>query len=73
MTTTGEVKWQGSQKPRCDFCQCDLLEKEFFIDGKTRRGPWALMCPSDHRMNGLGIGTGLGQKYDPDTMLKIEG
>ena len=68
-----EKKWMGSQDPLCDFCECRLVERDFFVDGKTRRGPWALMCPHCYRLNGFGVGTGLGQKYDPDTMIKLEG
>jgi hypothetical protein len=35
-----------------------------FIDGKTVRGPWAIMTPMHHGMYGVGLGVGKGQKYE---------
>jgi hypothetical protein len=37
-----------------------------FIDGKTVHGPWAIMTPKNHRMHGVGFGTGRGQQYDKE-------
>jgi hypothetical protein len=48
-----------------------------FIDGKTKRGPWATMSPASWKKNGVGkLGTGYGQKYEKQKdgkWLKIEG
>ncbi len=54
-------KWIGSVPVACDICHGKLNNK--FIDGATIYGPWAIMCPACHEMVGLGLGTGLGQKY----------
>lgn len=45
----------------CDLCGAKLTR--VFIDGKTRSGQWADMCPTCHLFEGLGIGVGVGQKY----------
>jgi len=45
-----------SYRPKCDFCG-----KEAIIDGKTRFGPWAYMCPSHFAVHGVGLGLGKGQ------------
>jgi hypothetical protein len=76
-------KWLGST-PVCDFCKAqewsDLAEiqkEEFFVDGKTIFGPWALLCEDHFHTLGAGLGTGLGQKYAWDEMentwVKTEG
>lgn len=57
----------------CDFHGCDLSKYEFFVDGKTKMGPWAVMCPKAFRTYGVGIGLGKGQKYDGKTREKIDG
>jgi len=74
--------WSGS-KPVCDFCSTDAFDRliegkkdavmDTFVDGKTKMGPWALMCESCFSKYGVGLGTGLGQRYDAKTLLKIEG
>jgi hypothetical protein len=49
---------------------------DIFIDGKTARGPWAFMTPLSFQFFGIGLGTGLGQKYKKQNdgkWLKIEG
>ena len=72
------MKWEGS-KLVCDFCirqRSDLsqpLATKFFVDGKTQMGPWAIMCDAHFERYGVGLGTGLGQKYDAKTYEKIEG
>ena len=43
---------------------CGAKFTRFFVDGKTRSGQWADMCPTCHVFEGLGIGTGIGQKYE---------
>lgn len=48
--------------PDCDFC--NLLGKgvKASVDGATKMGPWANMCPEHFRQYGVGLGTGLGQE-----------
>lgn len=49
----------------------------WFIDGKTKAGPWAIMSVKAHQAHGCGLGQGRGQKYEyqPNTgrWLKVEG
>lgn len=64
--------WMGGTV--CDFCKCDVTKEPWFVDGRTTFGPWALMCPEDWRNFGVKtLGTGMGQKYDGPTKLKMEG
>ena len=42
--------------PRCDFCG-----EVARVDGKTRLGSWAYMCPAHYRAFGVGLGLGKGQ------------
>jgi len=67
-----ERKWMGSVDA-CDICRCDLKLEPYFVDGKTKMGPWALMCPADFKAHGVGLGTGRGQKYRTSDLVKIEG
>lgn len=66
------VKWAG-KLPNCDFCNKLPEDYFYFIDGKTKYGPWAIMCPDCFIEFGVGLGTGLGQKYDTSTLEKVEG
>lgn len=45
--------------PMCDFHP----EHAAVYDGKTIDGPWANMCEDAFRRYGVGLGTGLGQRY----------
>jgi len=58
-------RWCGSRS-ECDICGADISvgKCEFFVDGKTKQGPWALMCPDCLMVHGVGIGYGVGQMYD---------
>ena len=68
-------KWMGGVPKDCDLCHNPFGYKNtmVFIDGKTRFGPWAIMCPACHRDQALGLGTGRGQAYQLDTLHKIGG
>lgn len=69
---TPAVKWQGSTV--CDFCHKDARKVgPRFYDGKTARGPWALMCEGDFLDYGIKLGQGWGQAYDSKTLEKVEG
>lgn len=65
-------EWFGS-KPKCDFCKCEPEAR--FVDGKTRLGPWAIMCEACYEFHGRGIGLGLGQMYErvETKWLKVAG
>jgi hypothetical protein len=66
-------KWL-SPAEKCDICGAILHDtSEYFVDGKTIYGPWALMCPICHEDVGCGLGCGLGQKYDTKTKELLEG
>lgn len=65
------VKWMGVRPEACDLCKQPL--KKQFVDGKTVTGPWAFMCESCHILRGCGFGTGKGQRYDMETLKKVEG
>ena len=56
---------------KCDICRESLEGKEF-VDGKTRMGPWGVMCRDCHKEHGWGLGLGRGQLYDKDG-VKIGG
>jgi hypothetical protein len=55
--------WNGTPPAQCEVCSCSLIRCGEFIDGKTKMGPWAVMCPGCHKSYGQGLGTGKGQKY----------
>jgi hypothetical protein len=63
--------WMGSQPDRCQICSTPF--STVFIDGRTAFGSWALMCPCCHRDQAIGLGTGEGQKYNFETLEKIDG
>ena len=53
--------WNGSAIEKCDFCGEPIVRE--FIDGKTKRGSWAIMCLACHNVIGVGLGVGKGQHY----------
>ncbi len=62
--------WSGSTPEKCDICGT-WFEKVFF-DAKTRGGQWGLLCSTCCQEHGIGIGTGLGQKYSLETLEKLD-
>lgn len=54
--------WSGPQPTHCDMCSKPLHKT--FIDGKTKDGPWGILCTGCHALDGVGLGEGRGQKYD---------
>lgn len=61
-------KWYGTAPKHCEICKVKLVAA--FIDGRTKRGCWAIMCIPCHVEHGVGLGVGKGQKY---TMKVIKG
>ena len=62
--------WMGSTK-----CICGEELSKTIIDGMTVNGSWAVMCPKCHKIYGVGLGTGKGQKYVRDEVgdfVKVE-
>jgi hypothetical protein len=67
-------KWMGGCPEACDICNRPIAAEKFFVDGKTKMGPWGIMCPHCFASHGYGLlGTGIGQKYDAKTLIKLEG
>jgi hypothetical protein len=52
--------WCGPVKV-CDLCKTEIDTN--FVDGKTKYGPWAIMCLRCHQVEGVGLGLGHGQLY----------
>jgi len=64
-------RWMGTPPEKCDLCEKKL--EEVFVDGKTKQGPWGILCSKCHAKYGCGLGEGLGQKYNLKTKEKLEG
>ena len=47
----------------CDVCHGPFTENIMY-DAATYHGPWANMCMHCFNEIGVGLGTGLGQKYE---------
>lgn len=72
MRSKADKRWLGDLPVTCDIC-CKEVTKGHFVDGRTKMGPWGLMCMGCHSIRGVGLGTGRGQKYDAKTGLKVGG
>ena len=61
----------------CDICHSQV--GDVMYDAKTVYGPWANMCENCFNTIGVGLGTGLGQRYvrrnvnGVDKFIKQEG
>ena len=72
--TETRKKWVGELPEKCDVCEVLLTQQTTsgkllrtrFIDGRTRIGSWAIMCPLCHAGVGVGLGMGRGQEYDAE-------
>jgi len=60
------MKWLGTTPVKCDCCTRE--PRKFFVDGKTRFGPWMIMCDECFSQFGVGLGLGKGQKYDAKSL-----
>lgn len=59
---------------KCDVCK-GIIGNDLY-DIKTTMGPWACTCEGCFYRYGMGLGTGLGQKYVKDDIgryVKVEG
>lgn len=66
--------WNGSKIESCNLCEEPI--DDCFIDGRMRRGSWAIMCLPCHALDGVGLGEGRGQLYrkqDDGKFLKVRG
>lgn len=68
-----QKKWESSIPESCDICGEDIADE--FVDGVTRYGGWAIMCPICHSSIGNGLGMGKGQRYrkQGNEFIKIGG
>lgn len=59
-----------SVRPVCDIHKYELHRDNVpaVVDGKTRSGPWANMCEPCFALHGVGLGTGLGQRFILDNI-----
>ena len=65
--------WMGTRPSSCDICRGYITKT--FVDGKTKMGPWAILCLGCHKSKGCGLGTGKGQRYElvNAEFVKVEG
>lgn len=64
-------KWMGSKPVKCDLCGGEL--EDVFYDARTTSGPWGILCSMCFAVHGVGIGTGMGQIYNLNTLEKLAG
>jgi len=66
-------QWLGNQSA-CDICNTSFADIPWFADARLRNGQWAIVCPDCHADFTSGkFGVGVGQKYDANTKIKLEG
>lgn len=58
-------RWLGDIPTKCDVSGDPITDT--FIDGRTVMGPWAIMHPKTHKIYGVGLGIGSGQRYVRET------
>jgi len=61
--------WLGSRV--CNFC--GMAYPQTLIDGTTVDGRWAIMCKECYKVFGVGLGIGLGQRYEWIQLTKEQG
>lgn len=64
-------KWSSPLPKKCEICDNKL--GEFFVDGRTIFGPWAILCEKCYESFGCGLGVGNGQKYKTSNGEGVEG
>lgn len=55
------VWWTGEVPARDDLGR---PLRGVMYDARTRIGPWALLCQESYDLVGMGLGVGLGQRYE---------
>ena len=75
MTTKPPVKAYVQSTATCDLCHKSLFLGDTFSDASVPRfgGTWGWLCQQCADKEQVAYGTGLGQKYDSKTYLKIQG
>lgn len=61
--------WQGDPPHKCDLCQTEI---DAFVDGRTQKGFWAIMCVFCALEYGVGLGEGKGQLYTNNMVERLE-
>ena len=56
-----DLKWHSSTPTHCDICGREI--KNEFVHGKTFKDSWGIFCPKCHKVVGVGLGVGRGQRY----------
>lgn len=74
MAGNGTWTISSGAKP-CDICTMGEAggSGKASVDGKTRMGPWANMCPEHFMDFGVGLGVGMGQRLLTLDQAKAEG
>ena len=57
-----EKLWIGTPPEKCDVCDAPI--ENLFYDAKTRYRVWACLCQPCFERVGVGLGTGLGQRFE---------
>lgn len=65
------MMWSGPRPEVCDLCG-EPIEGVFY-DACIKHGPWGILDQKCMDRYGVGLGTGMGQKYDAITLQKLEG
>lgn len=47
----------------CNFCNANLIDTKYFVDGQIKDTRWSYMCLPCFGQHGIGISWGLGQLY----------
>ena len=66
------IKAMVDEDAKCDICERPLRRCEHFYDAATSMG-WGWLCRTCFLAYGRGLGTGLGQEYDSETLEKTRG
>jgi hypothetical protein len=68
-----DTNWVGPTPTKCDNCNRPITHQ--FVDGKTKYGPWGILCMTCHEVVGVGLGIGKGQMYlkEGDKFIKMLG
>lgn len=57
--------WMGPAPAHCDMCKAPI--DKMFFDMRTTMGPWGNGCSGCFHKYGVGLGTGMGQRYELQT------